>query len=74
MLTQTRARVHAALVRPGAGKSTVDELTASINWGAKVFARFKFMADMPAALLVTVATRVTNHLVEAVSGHRLCRP
>jgi hypothetical protein len=44
MLTQTRARVHAALVRRGAGKSAVDELTASINWGAKVFARFKFVA------------------------------
>jgi hypothetical protein len=44
MLTQTRARVHVVLVRLGVGKSTVDELTASINWGAQVFARFKFVA------------------------------
>jgi hypothetical protein len=44
MLTQTRERLHVALVRQGAGRSTVDGLTASINWGAKLFARFKFVA------------------------------
>jgi hypothetical protein len=58
----------------------MDELTASVNWGAimaKVFARFKFVADVPAALLDTVAKPATTTLhtvVEAVSGHKLCRP
>jgi hypothetical protein len=46
----------------------VDELTSSVNWGAimaKLFARFKFVADEPPALLDTVAqpATITLHTV-----------
>jgi hypothetical protein len=46
----------------------VDELTANVNWGAimaKLFARFKFVADVPAALLDTAAkpATITLHAV-----------
>jgi hypothetical protein len=49
----------------------VDELTASVKWGsivARVFAKFKFVADEPPALLDTAAkpATITLHAVVEV--------